>query len=58
MKIKLRVPLVYPFTNEPTDKYSAMPESDPYLFILWFLGECKTSVDFKNYDHMTKPRQR
>jgi hypothetical protein len=54
MKIKLRVPTAYPFINEPTDKYAAIPESDPYLFILWFLGECRTGGDFKHFDYMAK----
>lgn len=53
MKIKLRVPTSFPFVSSSADKYAAIPDSDPYLFVLWFLGECKTDKDIKSFDKMT-----
>jgi len=53
MKVRIRVPTSFPYNNERANEGLEF-EQDPYMYLIWFIGECRSELDFKNYDVMTK----
>jgi hypothetical protein len=51
MKIKIRVPTSFPCDNlsPPVD-----PDKDPYMYIIWFVGNIITSKDQENFYKLTR----